>query len=190
MQCKQSYDATWNKSGGDRCPNLLLPNSNEPNPVRVNWESKFPENYGSLVELWNDWNKAYVQATFPRLLIRYEDMLWHGEKVLELIAECAGIPRRQPFSFRYGASKTHGHSGNLVTSLQKLLAPSRQLMTPRNAEFAQHQLNKELMELFQYTGSSSTTTTSSVESFSSMPMPRGRSPLPARQKPKFKGKWS
>lgn len=115
-------------------------------------ESKYQEHYSSLVGFWNDWYQAYVEADFPRLIIRHEDMLWHGEKVTGMIAECAGLSRRLPFTFGFGASKWHGWSANLPKSLGKLQEPSsRQALTPRDAEFAQRELNAELMELFHYT---------------------------------------
>ena len=51
---------------------------------------KFP----SLVDLWNSFHQQYLDAPFPRLIVRYEDTLFHLPEILQAIQECAGASWR------------------------------------------------------------------------------------------------
>ena len=47
-------------------------------------------NYTSLVQVWNSFYQQYIDATFPRLIIRFEDTLFHLPEILHAIQQCAG----------------------------------------------------------------------------------------------------
>jgi hypothetical protein len=47
--------------------------------------------YPSIAHLWNEWYSAYVNETsFPRLIVRMEDIIFRAEEVLPKICECYG----------------------------------------------------------------------------------------------------
>ena len=47
--------------------------------------------YHSLVDIWNSFYKQYVDAPFPRLIIRFEDTLFYLPEILQAVQECAGM---------------------------------------------------------------------------------------------------
>ena len=58
-------------------------------PVRVRYKVT-SEFHDSLVHLWRDWYAEYFNATFPRLMLRLEDLVYHPRVVMKEICECAG----------------------------------------------------------------------------------------------------
>ena len=57
--------------------------------------------YESLAHMWNKWYKAYLSDDehddFPRLIVRLEDLVFHGETVVPQICACAGATSRPNF---------------------------------------------------------------------------------------------
>ena len=49
-----------------------------------------PRNYTSIVDMWREWNQAYVDVDFPRLMVRYEDLLFNSQETTREVCECAG----------------------------------------------------------------------------------------------------
>jgi hypothetical protein len=107
--------------------------------VKLVFEKHNVEYFDSLVDLWSEWYRPYfLQATigtttnsaastsaslssssssFPVLMIRHEDLLLHGPKVVQKIAECMGIQEdigQRPLPYRYQtdtAKRSHGSGG-------------------------------------------------------------------------------
>jgi hypothetical protein len=99
-QCREPYDAEFyvgeSENNSSSCPTFVLDNEEGPtNRVTLFTDqmgfSKV-ESFNSLVEMWTDYVQAYVDASFPRLITRYEDWLLYPEHLLELISECSGAP--------------------------------------------------------------------------------------------------
>jgi hypothetical protein len=84
--CKVSYTASWNRSQG--CPALELEQNH--NPVTVGLYQR--RTYNNLLELWTHWNAGYLYnvSSFPRLIVRLEDLVYHPETVLNEVCRCAG----------------------------------------------------------------------------------------------------
>eukprot|EP00571_Detonula_confervacea_P005772 CAMPEP_0172327566 /NCGR_PEP_ID=MMETSP1058-20130122/59901_1 /TAXON_ID=83371 /ORGANISM="Detonula confervacea, Strain CCMP 353" /LENGTH=452 /DNA_ID=CAMNT_0013044647 /DNA_START=153 /DNA_END=1511 /DNA_ORIENTATION=- len=104
--CRNPYTAKW-KGGNDKktCPQLKTKergaNSEEYNPVDVKYGSG-TTHHKSLGHLWNDWYGEYIynenaaknnektDAQFPRLVIRFEDIIYYPYEVTKQICTCAG----------------------------------------------------------------------------------------------------
>jgi hypothetical protein len=103
--CRNSYTARW-KHHKKHCPNLI-PNDvdKEHHYVRDdNHEKDLQQNgipisidynpntshYANMADAWNTWNGAYMDADFPRLIIRFEDLLLHAKAVITEICRCYG----------------------------------------------------------------------------------------------------
>jgi len=67
--CTHPYAAKW-KHEKLHCPNLVADNNNSSVPVSIAYPGGTLR-WESLVHLWNDWYGQYVNADYPRLLIRY-----------------------------------------------------------------------------------------------------------------------
>ena len=96
--CESPYQVHWQREEG-HCPNLVHLNSNATDtvslhdngiPVSIHWSPHYRRHYASLVHMWNDWYGEYYQADYPRLIVRFEDLLANASIVLEHIQQCAG----------------------------------------------------------------------------------------------------
>lgn len=108
--CESPYTMDWNHSSS-HCPNLIeestimetdvttftkdLPASMGVN-VFIRW-GRFQRTFDSLAHVWNQWYKEYVEADFPRLIVRFEDLIFHTEEVLHEIHDCAGAEWKQDY---------------------------------------------------------------------------------------------
>jgi hypothetical protein len=103
VQCKARYDVHWRRAPG-RCPNLVPSWQDKKNnkfggieTFRVTVHENvlnttlFTDVYESLADLWSSWYQAYLDADYPRLIIRYEDTLFHAEQVVQQVVSCAGL---------------------------------------------------------------------------------------------------
>lgn len=149
-QCKVPYDASWRRLPS-RCPNLA-DSETKTYPVSVHWEGRFQDHYASMADLWTAWYRSYLEADFPRLLIRFEDQLFHAEKVMQLISECSGLQLKQPFTHLLRMSKTHGSYSSFISALYKYgRVHGRQLgLWKTDLAHATQALDPQLMQIFQY----------------------------------------
>ncbi|KAL7470508.1 hypothetical protein ACHAXS_010759 [Conticribra weissflogii] len=98
--CKNPYAAKWGGMHDEKsCPRLKKGNG-EWNTVDVNF-GPGKTHHESLSHLWNDWYGEYfyknytsrdgdTTAPFPRLIIRFEDIIFFPREVTEQICNCAG----------------------------------------------------------------------------------------------------
>jgi len=61
--------------------------------------------YASLVDYWNQSYKGHLNAPFPHVVTRYEDLLFHTESVVGEICECAGGSMKEEFEFVVSPTK-------------------------------------------------------------------------------------
>lgn len=164
-QCKSAYSAHW-KHAKNRCPNLfageqdhkrwndLAFNSTNSTSfqVKVIFDKDDKVFFDSLVGLWSIWYKRYLNATYPHLIIRFEDMLLQAPAVLAKIAECVGTAVRDPIEYQRGSAKAHGsHTDFLKAILKSADGGKREHgLTAEDKEYAVTHLDKDLMEAFHY----------------------------------------
>ena len=107
--CRHQYESRWIHSP-KHCPNLV-PNRydkrRKPGVGTIELKVKFatkhignepiPDsknrtfvNYTSLVDMWNLWYKDWHAVSFPRLMVRFEDLLFHAEDVVSQVCACGG----------------------------------------------------------------------------------------------------
>jgi hypothetical protein len=98
--------------------------------VKVVFEKHNVEYFDSLVDLWSEWYRPYfIHATtntsstksssFPVLMIRHEDLLLHGPRVVQKIAQCMGMEDtiQRPYRYQTDSAKNHGSGTNLVQAV-------------------------------------------------------------------------
>lgn len=115
-------------------------------------DPRFTSRYDSLTDLWTKWNRQYLEADYPRLIIRFEDTLFHAEKVMKVVGECAGLPTAKPFRYRLAAGKDHGNSTDFVTAMAKYGTNQGRYagLIPKDLKHARKTLDPELMSIFHY----------------------------------------
>jgi hypothetical protein len=170
--CESPYTLEWNKSK-THCPNLIETSMEEVGeggnsveavgvPVRLRW-GLFIRAWPSLAHLWSTWYREYVETDIPRLIIRFEDLLFHTEAIVDRIRECAGAQWKNGGTFIYqtAPAKTHPYfsrfkaPSSLISAMIKYGQDSKgqrrtHSMTKDDMAYAERFLDKELLDMFHY----------------------------------------
>ncbi|KAG7348538.1 hypothetical protein IV203_017243 [Nitzschia inconspicua] len=165
--CKEGYGVRWDHDSQKHCPNLI-PNEFDKKrfgkrlartnvtSVRV-WMGANPTvgpSWDSLVHYWNAWYESYVDATWPRLLIRFEDTLFHPKQVMEEVCRCGGGELVKPFRYLVDEAKWNHkqEQNNMVTAILRYGTARGRYhnMTKDDIAFSDRILNSTLLDVFQY----------------------------------------
>jgi len=148
-----------------RCPNLVpteadrlagvVKNSSSTFQVHVSHRQTYLQKqdyYDSLADFWTEWYNMYRKADFPRLIVRFEDTLFHAETVMEKIGECVGHSMKKPHRYFLEAAKESGKSRDLVNALSKYGSSRGRLsgLARSDFDYAQKALDPEMMSILHY----------------------------------------
>lgn len=157
--CHNAYSAHW-KRVADHCPNLVhqtvdrhtMQERTAPVEALIMYSKENRVHWESLVEMWNDWYRQYLDADYPRLLVRFEDFLFRPEFVLEHVAECVGGDLVEPIHFQSQSSKGHGSQTDLLHAMVRYGRGEGRLgnMTQLDLDYAREVLDDRLLQLFSY----------------------------------------
>lgn len=163
-QCKNAYAADWYRTK-QHCPNLvptaldlekfgkLLQHSNNQFNVTVYFDKNQIIGWDSLVHLYNDYYRQYLfDANYPRLLVRFEDMLLHAPAIAKKIADCVGLDTADRFTYQIDSAKKHGSHTNFVKAVLKSGDVYARLksFTADDLEYAAKHLDADLMSAMHY----------------------------------------
>jgi hypothetical protein len=164
--CRHGYGLRWHHRP-EHCPNLV-PNEHDYSlfafpgkniPVRISWDNEHASKWNSMAHLWSDWNLQYYGAQdFPKLIIRFEDLIFHPKEVITQICECAGGSlRKDKFLYILDSAKFgSGHGAAKTTLASAMIRYGRNKrvrtkgLTEADISLAKHALDPELMEVFHY----------------------------------------
>ena len=163
--CRHWYGSRWIRPP-NHCPNLVPINQSEKQLLDSKHQSTYEVTlrykqdwvtYSSMVDLWNTWYNDYVyQVNFPRLIIRFEDILFNIETIVSEICECVGGEMEPQFQYTTESAKEadYGHKGssNLLQSIIKYGNTKNRFkdFTEEDKNFAMENLENSLMEDFHY----------------------------------------
>lgn len=161
--CRHKYAANWNHFN-NHCPNLVTINDMEKKrnngedvvSLKVHYRDTKITQHTSMVHLWNDYYRDWMETDFPKLVVRFEDLLFHAEEVVTKVCECGrGEIRKGPFQYEISSAKqgkAHLGANGLLTSMMKYATESNRLksFTNQDLEYARKNINAELMKLFHY----------------------------------------
>jgi hypothetical protein len=161
--CKSPYAAHWKKTK-DHCPNLVptpddlkrfqkeLKESNNTFPVTVVFSKDQIMSWPSLAHLYSAWYQQYVNADYPHIIVRFEDMLWQAEYVLQQIATCLGTVVNTPLAYQTKSAKAHGSGTDYLKAIFK--SGNRTLrernLTDDDKEYAALHFDHDLLQLLNY----------------------------------------
>jgi hypothetical protein len=163
--CKQGYGARWDHTV-KHCPNLV-PNEfdrkkfkklQDAESVAI-WMGRSPKEgptWDSLVHYWNDWYDSYLYGAkdYPRLMIRFEDTLFHPKEVMRQVCQCGGAQTSKTLNYLVDEAKwNHKHAqNNMVSAMIKYGTDAGRYhnMTEEDKQFARSALNPELIKAFHY----------------------------------------
>ena len=120
--------------------------------MKVIFDQDDVEYFDSLVDLWSTWYGIYYNATYPHLIIRFEDMLLQAPAVLAKVAECVGGQVREPIQYQRGSAKAHGSHTDFLKAILKSADSEkrRHSLQPRDLAYAKSKLRPDLLEAFEY----------------------------------------
>ena len=109
--CRNQYECRFRHRASHRTQTCPSPVKETETTMR--YQPTRPAHYDSLVHFWRAWNGEYLNATEPRLLIRFEDLLWNSEATIKQVCECVGGKILKRFTQAHGVSKDArlGHTG-------------------------------------------------------------------------------
>ncbi|GKY96175.1 hypothetical protein MPSEU_000577300 [Mayamaea pseudoterrestris] len=162
--CRSSYGAKW-RMVGQRCPNLIPTDAERQvlgwsDDVRTfavdhsNLQARFRYHtpYDSLADMWSTWYGDYLEAKFPRLFVRMEDMIFFPKQVMKIIGDCSGMPIRERFHYVKEQGKDKS-STDLVTAMIKYGTKDGRIptnLTREEREYLRTALDPKLMQLLHY----------------------------------------
>lgn len=125
-----------------------------PFQVKIIFDSDDVEFFDSLVDVWNEWYRPYWEnkVGYPRLIIRFEDMLLHAPIIMEKLSQCLGVARKSQYVYQTSSAKAHGSHTNFLKAIMKTADAEKrkkQLSLKDKIYAAQH-LDLDMMEAFQY----------------------------------------
>lgn len=152
--CHHPYAARWEHSE-KRCPDFSLPNLK----AKVKY-AEFVTEHESILGLWNSYYGEYIAATFPRLIVRLEDLVFHPEEVTTAICHCAGGSMRANGKFKYvvdSAKKgdtAHGKDRTgFVDAMIKYGSETQRYKGYKSSLdllYVRNNVDKRLMDIMQY----------------------------------------
>jgi hypothetical protein len=182
--CRNNYEAKFDHDPKHYCPNIVLEKQQTANnlasnltyytPVHVSYDKTngVVQDYQSLVHMWNEWYKEYLDATFPRIIIRLEDLLFYPTQTLAKLCSCGGMGNNNPqgqeqaalqypsSSAKYGKHHTtrtgtgtgsleHNKTG-LLDAMLRFGNPMHRRLETKQSQAVKELLSQELMETFGY----------------------------------------
>ena len=153
--CKHPYTAVW--QAGDHCPDFNVDNLYLKTKLTY---SDFSRQHESILHHWNDYYNEYLVADFPRLLVRYEDLLFHPKELTKSVCECAGGSMKMDGSFVFivdTAKKGVGAHGSArtgyVDAMIKYGSETKRYakyVAKRDLEYIRDHGDADLMTLLHY----------------------------------------
>jgi hypothetical protein len=163
--CHNEYAMQWTHSDG-HCPNLVPnlidamedPSLKDVESIFVTIPYKVVERrHESLLHHWNDWYGSYIHAQWPRLLVRFEDLIFHPKNVTQTICECAGGALDDaPFTYIVDSAKKGREHGKERTGyVDAIIRYGTNVqrwkgMTQQDLNFARQHVDRGLTEMFGY----------------------------------------
>jgi hypothetical protein len=174
--CRHEYAMEWTHDSKQHCPNLIATQMDvdldaslivgQTVPVSIQY-AEFAQQHASMLDHYSDYYKAYYrQAQFPRLLVRFEDLIFFPKQVITQVCECAGgklnyqDDNSQASSFQYvveSAKKGSAHgtksqkTGYVDAIIKYGTSQARwRGMLPADLEYAKQTLDPELLAAFHY----------------------------------------
>ena len=159
-KCIHKYEGRWPHGPGN-CPNLAEPKIRKDGTVKkVKMFVKYnpPIYFDSLADYWGQWYKEYLEADYPRLIVRFEDIQFHARELIETICQCVGaVPRESDHLFRYVVDsakwgKAHHHKTNMITAMVKYGTDKNRFNGFKESDWvvAKEVFTPEIMDLFGY----------------------------------------
>ena len=118
----------------------------------------FPKNrskYDDMLDFWNTWYSDYINEPFPKIVIRFEDLLFRQEEIISSICACADGKMSKQFKYVDKSAKSGGaHGGSHGRDEALARYGSEKLRNENFSELDKAYIDrfadKKLMDMFHY----------------------------------------
>lgn len=112
---------------------------------------KTQKNYDSFIDLWNKWHDEQSKVSHPQLMIRYEDLIFHAEEVVENVCRCGGGRMMEHFTYKTDSNNLSvgAFLADSMISYGKVMGRIERFSTEEVAQ-ARENLDNDLMRKFRY----------------------------------------
>lgn len=152
--CHHPYAAKW-EHAEEHCPDFSV--SKLETTVKY---AEFKRKHKSILDLWNDYYRDYLEVSWPRLIVRIEDLIFHPEKVTTKVCECAGGSMRPDGKFKFivnsakKGTQAHGKQRTgMVDAIIKYGSEKKRyesFISPKDLEYIRDNVDPELLRLMNY----------------------------------------
>jgi hypothetical protein len=112
--CRHAYAMDWSR-GQEHCPNLIANEQDvkvDPSlhvgdkiPVSIEY-AEVTKTHATMLDHYHDYYMDYMKAKFPRVIVRFEDLIFSPKKVISEVCKCAGGELVQgPFQYVIESAK-------------------------------------------------------------------------------------
>lgn len=142
--CRNPYIVQWNTKR-KYCPDL--------SSTVTAWKT-----HQNIIHFWNDWHSMYLNENvfpYPKVIIRYEDLVTRPKETISSICNCAGGKLKAPFRYIAESSKIgtgHNSKTGMFEAWSKLLlsTEARAGLSVDDFRIAKESLDSDLMTLFKF----------------------------------------
>lgn len=118
--------------------------------------------YDSLVDMWNTYYHEWMNVSFPNLIVRYEDLLFHPEEVITQVCTCSGGVMRDDFRALMTPAKKHGKGvmgkrngiGRTDSNIAAIMYGTKEIrksvLNRKDKQYTRDHLEQSIMHHFQY----------------------------------------
>ena len=147
--CQSPYEVQYRGDLPPHCPSLTG------NSSVMYKQIQFP----TLMHLWNEYYRQYITTDLPRIIVRFEDLLFHPKKVIDAIKTCSAAKWKDNAKFFFVTDHSKwehvrelGPQSNLVSAIIKHSNARRRVrnMTREDLEAAPAILDKNILRIFNY----------------------------------------
>ncbi|KAJ8599404.1 hypothetical protein CTAYLR_009706 [Chrysophaeum taylorii] len=152
--CRMEYAAKFRHGQAQCCPSPL-----NRTQTQVRWRKERPaQDYASIAHLWSQWNSAYLDYSGPRLVVRYEDLLWRTRETVSRVCVCAGGVPAAPSNFDVISSSAKGGAGHGFADTSRASATAKysnetkryQFLRDADLNYLNDHVDARLLDTFGY----------------------------------------
>lgn len=153
--CRNPYEARIEARQRGRCPS---PVSGTKSHVIFADILESAQDFESLVHFWSSWHRSYLETTLPRVMLRYEDLIYHAESVVKQLCKCVGgvmadeAFRQQERSAKWGIGHENAEFTGLADAQERAADRKRRLQnySAEDLRFVRENWLGELARRFHY----------------------------------------
>lgn len=157
--CRNPYnwiDGRRYVEDGTRCPNLTLPDGISPVSATIKYSMRETrvqrpdKEFESMLHMYNQWYQEWEEVAFPRLIVRYEDLLLHPEEVVDKVCSCAGGSWKEKFTLSSEKAKKNGDGLEGALARYGNATKRTEGYTDADLKFAEKTIDQTMFNTYHY----------------------------------------